>query len=80
MTITVKPSDIYRNIHPSVIQNFLVNNYLRIVTFKLIETGDLVLFYNNGDLNVGTATVRFAGYPRFVVETTHNSCLNDFWE
>lgn len=80
MTVNVKPSDIYRNLSPEIIGDFVASQGYRIVTFKMVESGDNVVFYNDGKLKIGRATVAWAGYPRFVVEPSVASNIEDFWE
>lgn len=80
MKIEVKPSDIYRGVCPSMIEDYLLRCRFRVVTFRMVQDGDIVLFYNNKKLNIGVAKVQNAGYPRFIVESIIETKITDFWE
>jgi len=78
MTCAVRPSDIYRKISTSGIERYLNIHNLCIVAFRLVETGDNVLHYNNGILTHGPTKVECVGYVRFIVVDRNG--IEDFWE
>lgn len=80
LTLTIKPSDIYLNIEKEKIKDFLKEKNCEVVGFRMVKSGELVLFYSNGDLYVGIATVKYAGYPRFILKELNCTNLDLFWE
>jgi len=80
MTVSVKPSEIYRNISPETIEEYLSENGYKIVGFRIVKEGDTILFYSGGDLAVGSAKVEYAGYPRFILDRKDSTHLMDYWE
>lgn len=80
MTITVRPSDIYRGIPKNDIRQFLSEQGYQIAAFKMVDPGDTTLFYASKKLSIGPAKVDNAGYPRFVLRPTDGTNVDTFWE
>lgn len=80
MVCIVKPSEIYLDKTKEDIAAFLAAKDCRIVTFRMVRSRDLVLFYNSGNLSIGIADIKYAGYPRFILESIDDTKIEAFWE